>query len=568
MKMPAENKVAAKLNFVCRFGALLLLGFLFQEILLAQTSGSPVPVADSVRQADAVCGNCHQEIFRNYLDTFMANASGLARDRIFTGSFRHALSGIDYKISDENGALWLSYSRPDDPNVQGKHKLEYFLGSGHLGLTYLYSENGYFIESPIAYYANTKAFDMKPKLGGVHTLPPVMPMNSGCMRCHMSGVQREDAGTLNHFSGVPFLHAGITCESCHGNIASHIATAGKAAVVNPIKLDPERRDSVCISCHLEGDASIEHAGRSMLDYQPGDRISDYVSYFVYRDAQVMNRGVSEIEQLALSQCKRMSGDRMSCMSCHDPHYSPPPEKRAAFYRQKCLACHVEPKFAGEHFNATPDCTSCHMPKAAAENIPHIAWTDHRLRPRYSEHQISFDADAAPELIPFFKEKTDVRDLALAYYDVVAGGNTDENPRAWSLLTEVKQSHPEDVPVLVAWGYMAQSRGNIDQAMDAYRTVLKLDPLNLTATNNLAILLAKSGQFQEAEALWKKTFAINQTTEEPGINLASAQCKLGERDEAALTLKQVLFYNPDRKIARQKLTAIQVGQESCAPQSAK
>jgi predicted CXXCH cytochrome family protein len=550
--MPKTCKVALRLVILMLAGALL-----HSEAAEAQSS-----VAEPVRKVNAVCGNCHHEIFREYLETFMANASGVANDRIYKGSFQHEPSGVDYKIFEEDGSLWLSYLRPGDPDVQGKHKLEYFLGSGHLGLTYLYSLNEYFIESPIAYYANANAFDMKPGLTDFRALPPALPMTSGCMRCHMSGVQREDAGTLNHFSKTPFLQAGIACERCHGDTARHVATAGKAAVVNPMKLDAERRDSVCISCHLEGDTHIEHAGRRALDYKPGDRISDYVSYFVYASDKITSRGVSEIEELAQSQCKKMSGDKMSCMSCHDAHYSPPPEKRAQFYRQKCLSCHMEPRFAATHFSNTPDCTSCHMPKAKAEKMPHIAWTDHRLRKHYEEPAISFDADTASELVPFLKESADPRDLALAYYDVVAGGNIAESPRAWSLLSSIRQTHPQDVPVLAALGYLTQLKGNTEDAIEIYRQALKLDPLNLTATNNLAILLARSGRLKEAETLWKQTFEINETSEEPGINLASAQCMLGEKEASLLTLKRVLFYSPDEKIARQRLKDIESGKEAC------
>lgn len=117
---------------------------------------------------------------------------------------------------------------------------------------------------------------MKPGLADLRTLPSALPMTRGCMR-HMSGVQREGPGTRNHFKGLPFLHGGITCESCHGDANAHVMSSGKGPAINPVKLDPERRDSVCISCHLEGDSRIEHAGREVDDYKPGERIADYLS---------------------------------------------------------------------------------------------------------------------------------------------------------------------------------------------------------------------------------------------------------------------------------------------------
>jgi tetratricopeptide (TPR) repeat protein len=518
--------------------------------------------ATPVRQADAICSKCHQDIFRKYLETPMANASGLASDRIFTGSFHHAPSGIDYRISNKDGSLRLNYSRPGDPGVQGSQKLDYFLGSGHLGITYLYSVNGYFLESPVAYYADLKAYDMKPGLGSLTTMPPALPMTRGCMRCHMSGVQREDPGTRNHFKGLPFLHGGVTCESCHGDTSQHVSSSGKTLVVNPIKLDAERRDSVCISCHLEGDTRIEHGGRSVDDYKPGERITDYLSYFVYADDSMVSRGVSEVEEFGLSKCKKVSGDGMSCMSCHDSHYSPPPTEQATFYRKKCLACHADPKYATTHFNTNPDCTSCHMPKGKVEKVPHIAWTDHRIRQNPDQFG-GADSSTARELGPLLSEKTNPRDLALAYYDLVLGGNTSEKDRAWTLLLASRNSFPNDLPVLNALGYLAQSRGNNSQAMDLYREVLKLDPIDLTATNNLAILLARSGQLKDAQALWKKTFDLNEDVDEPGINLALVKCMLGEKDTAQQVLQRVLRYSPDHPIARRNLQAIQSGQNSCA-----
>jgi Flp pilus assembly protein TadD len=123
-------------------------------------------------------------------------------------------------------------------------------------------------------------------------------------------------------------------------------------------------------------------------------------------------------------------------------------------------------------------------------------------------------------------------------------------------------------VLTALGYLAQKKGSTEQAVDIYRDALKLNPLDPTVTNNLATLLARSGQLEEAETLWAKTFALNESTDEPGINLASAECMRGEKEAAKLTLKRVLFYSPDRKAARQKLRAIESGEEPCRPRGAK
>src|SRR5262249_8450567 len=141
--------------------------------------------------------------------------------------------------------------------------LEYFLGSGHLGVTYLYSVDRYLFESPVAWYAASRSYDMKPGLAEMKTNPPALPMQSSCLRCHMSAVRPSDTGTVNRYEDLAFLHTGVTCESCHGETNEHVRTKGKVRVVNPEHLDAERRDSVCISCHLEGDVTVERAGRSV-----------------------------------------------------------------------------------------------------------------------------------------------------------------------------------------------------------------------------------------------------------------------------------------------------------------
>ncbi len=552
-------------------GLLQAIVFLFACIFPAVTVGQQPsrPMVTPVREADAICGKCHGEILRSYLSTPMANASGLASERPILGSFYHTQSDTAYRISAEENSLWLSYQRPRDPSLKERHKLDYFLGSGHLGVTYLYSLDGYLLESPIAYYSNLNAYDMKPGLANSPTVPAALPMPPGCMRCHMSDVQREDPATRNHYQGLPFLHGGITCESCHGDTREHISTAGRAAVINPVKLDPERRDSICINCHLEGDTSVEHRGRLVADYKPGERIEDYVSYFVYSGPEMTSRGVSEIEELSVSKCKRASGDRMSCMSCHDPHYSPPAEARATFYRNKCLACHTQAKYLTAHYPNDPDCTRCHMPTGKAENIPHVAWTDHRIRQHPDQPTILQPVSAlqpAPansELISFLHENTSQRDLAIAYYNMFANGTYSAQERAWQLLLKVEVSEPSDPTVLADLGYLEQSKGKISEAMDFYQKALKLDPTDLPVVNNLGSLKAQSGQLKAAVILWEKAFKLNEDIESLGINLALAECRLGQLETAVNVLQRVLIYSPDSSTAKQRLRLLASGQETCS-----
>jgi len=86
---------------------------------------------------------------------------------------------------------------------------------------------------------------------------------------------------------------------------------------------------------------------------------------------------------------------------------------------------------------------------------------------------------------------------------------------------------------------------------------------VTATNNLAILLAKSGQLPRPKIFGQKTFDLNEDIDELGINLALAECMLRNKNAAQRVSQRVLLYSADQQIARRKTSAISSGQETCA-----
>jgi hypothetical protein len=542
------------------FGAALL-AFALSGAVPGIAQQPPVNVVTPVATADASCGQCHANILRSYLATPMANASGLAVERQKTGSLEHKLSGVKYRLFLEGAQLMLAYQDPKDPETTANRNLEYFLGSGHLGLTYLYSLNRYLFESPVAWYAASQGLDMKPGLESMTQAPPALPVQAECLRCHMSAVQHSDSGTINRYSGLPFLHAGITCESCHGDTRQHLATGGKGLVVNPSRLNARLRDSVCISCHLEGDISVQRAGHSALDFKPGDPISNYLAYFVYSGQGATKRGVSEVEQLSLSLCKRTSGDAMSCMSCHDPHYTPTgPREQAAFYRKKCLACHAGAAFATAHHAENPDCTGCHMKRTGAENIPHVAWTDHRIL-KYPETPAGTPSEAiagpaaGETLVPVFSPDTTRRDLALAYYNGLLEGNFELQQKAYEGLEAIKPELSGDQDALAALGILSEERGDYKQARELFQEVLKLDPRNLIAISNVGTLLAKSGDLQGAISLWRPAFERNEDVAGLAKNLAQVECIAGDSAAARATLEKTLKYSPGLVDVRQMLTRL-------------
>jgi predicted CXXCH cytochrome family protein len=510
------------------------------------------PLPTPVRDADAACARCHEKIYRTYLSTPMANASGLAAENLKTSTYVHKPSGVTYNITVVLERPMLTYRDQNQSTAAAGWPLSYFLGSGHLGVTYLYSIDNYLFESPVAWYAASQSYDMKPGLAETRERPPAIPMQSGCLRCHMSAVQASAPGTINRYQGLPFLHLGITCEACHGESRQHLSSGGKAGIVNPARLDADRRDSVCISCHLEGDVSVERAGHLALNYRPGESISTYLAYYIRRGASPTARGVSEVEQLSQSTCKRTSGDRMSCSSCHDPHLAPSPDERATYYRRRCLACHSQPEFAVSHHAENPDCTSCHMPRTGAENIPHVAWTDHRILRLPEAAKAQTHDGATDELTPIFSPGATKRDLAMAYYQVLLEGDRSVESSTAEQLMSLKDSIRSDREALDALGNLSAERGDRETAEEAFRRVLELDPVDLIALSNLGTLLAKQGKLADAIGLLGRAFDRNRDIPGLAMNLARVECMAGDGPAARSTLQSALVYSPDLEQLRRLL----------------
>ena len=97
-------------------------------------------------------------------------------------------------------------------------------------------------------------------------------------------------------------------------------------------------------------APATHQG---CELRSGGRSTAFARIFRFRVAGFIavrtQELVSQFEQMYVSACYRASAGKLSCISCHDPHELPTPDRRVAYYRNRCLQCHRE--------------TSCSLPVA-------------------------------------------------------------------------------------------------------------------------------------------------------------------------------------------------------------
>ena len=539
---------------------LFALGCAAQSLEPAQSSSAPAKVADrSGYVGNEACVRCHAAIYESYQKTAMAHASGPAIDALTPAEFTHKESGIHYRIYAQNERAWLSFDRPGDPEVQGRRELLYYIGSGRRGRSYLFETDGFLFESPVNWYANKQVWDMAPAYQNAREMPLNLPAYTSCLNCHVSGMQAPAKDTDNRYPTPPFLHNGVACERCHGPGTAH---ANGGEIINPAKLTPARRDEICMQCHLEGKVAIERPGRHVYEFRPGQELTDYVRYFMLTDSQASNLGaVSQVEALAESQCKKKSGDAMSCTSCHNPHQSPAPAERVAYYRTKCLACHAAP-FAAKHHAEQPNCLTCHMPASASSDVAHTEVTDHRIlrRPQIEAGllQDAGNRSSFPSLIPFPRTSTtevDPRDLALAWESLVESGMTAAEPQARSLLSKALKQSPDDPALLSALGYIKQRHGATEDARALYQKALAIDPDLVDATTNLAVIEARAGNMGNAKSLWQKAFEHAPARSSIGLNLARAYCAEGKVEEARNYTLRVLEFNPDQPTAKTLLKSL-------------
>ncbi len=521
--------------------------------------------AESGRGSDAACARCHREIYERCEKTPMANASGLARDGFIAADFEHAASGIHYRITEDQGRVWLSYERNDFARpLDGRQELRYFLGSGKRGRTYLFEQQGYWFEAPINWYAKKQVWDMTPHYLDAHEMPLTLPVDPGCLHCHASGVASALPDARNHYAGEPFAEGGITCAACHGDASAHLASGGKAPMQNLDALEPVRRDSVCLNCHLEGQAGVDRLGKQIEKFKPGDDLFDYTLFFVYRNENGSGgRATSQWEALLKSACKQKSGDKLTCTTCHDPHGSPAAGERVEFYRQRCLGCHNAAGFAERHHAENRDCTACHMARPPSNDIAHEQVTDHWIRKRVSQERLPLATSG--ELVTVGGMASDERDLGLAYAQMAVRGDKAAGERAMELLRRAETRSAgmrEDHDLHAQLGFLDQMSGKKDDAVREYRQALDGDAFDSLAAGDLAFIEAERHNAGEANRLWGDTFAHDPTQLKAGMNLAVMECAQGERDEALATLERVLVFSPDDGLARSFAAEIRAGRHEC------
>ena len=383
------------------------------------------------------------------------------------------------------------------------YRVDYVIGSGTHASGYIISLANHLFQSPVAYYRGKAAFGLAPGYETESDPDFTRPIKPGCIFCH-AGSFTPVAGTINEYGAQPFSHLAIGCSRCHGPADAHLHGPSPSNIVNPIRLDPASRDSVCEQCHLKGVARVPNPGKAFTDFVVGQPLER--TFTIYRDSmpsgqQPPFKVISHSEQLALSRMQTREWRRNVVRNLpRSPSRACVCRNRS--YRSKCLICHARTHFAVSHPSRSSNCIGCHMPKREANDGGHTVFTDHRIQ-RTPDHKPAAEPvgiepwrDPPPELAK--------RNLGIAL--IQAGAETRSWPQivsGYQMLTEVQHQFPGDCEMYNSIGNALSIGRKFSEAAIAFELAVRCDPKSSGEEANLGSAYAAS-ESKEAARIPSRT----------------------------------------------------------------
>jgi len=424
--------------------------------------------------------------------------------------------------------------------VSGEYPIAYVIGSGHRAFGYLVQIGDYLFQSPLTWQTQEKAWTMAPGYEDNPAPDFTRPVSFECLLCH-SGKVKPVQGTRNRYENPPVQEEGISCERCHGPGTQHAANPSRANIVNPARLAPDARDSVCEQCHLQGEARILNPGKSWDDFRPGTPLETTFTVFTGDSGDNSPlRVVSQAQQLRRSLCWRKSAQQLWCGTCHDPHSEP--KDKAAYYREKCLGCHGK-TLAQDHQAAKNDCTACHMAQRGTIDGAHAAFTDHQIR----RHPVKEELARKPALLVPWRpapEAWSVRNLGLAYLTVGAQQQSAELlAKAFPLIAEARQAFPQDGELIAGLGVYADLKGMYRKAAEIFELAIQQRPDDMASYQGAASAWMDAGYPDKAIRNLQAAIQADPADETSYVMLAEIYGKMNDIDEQNRVLDLYLKFRP-------------------------
>jgi hypothetical protein len=337
-----------------------------------------------------LCGDCHEKGKIGSAEFHVKEASILEQ---YVGSARcggcHTAQYAQWKLTPHAKMVRDPKKNPEallgdftkDPPFK-KEEIVYVLGS-RWTQRYVVKKNAkYLVKAPI-WSIPGKSWDKSYWMD--------KPWDQFCQGCHTTGFEMK---------GEPrFVELGIGCEACHGPGRSHADAKGMRPIINPARLDSDRREMICESCHTAGHDRTGQF-RFPMGYLPGKDLSYYYKGLIPKPGQ--DNETFQGDESYTDRRRQwvywidtfMNPRGLSCDICKNFR-----ERKTSAGIQKmsvsdhCLTCHggTWPKTSlhTKHLDKDVQCDSCHIPAIAPGGD------------KYSvhDHKFYFGKPAAKESVP-------------------------------------------------------------------------------------------------------------------------------------------------------------------------
>jgi hypothetical protein len=520
------------------------------------------------RVGSKTCGLCHQQIYQSYIRTDMGRSMTLASDEAHLAlapvrvSVAASTPDRFVDVFRQNGHLFQTeyQKEPDGSELfRVTRQLEYVIGSGMNGSTYLVADNGFLYQAPLSYFTKAQQWEWSPGYekedAGFNR-----PILAGCITCH-SGRANTTSSANGRFDRPPFEELSIGCENCHGPGQTHVLKRTRDSIINPARLPPRLAENICIRCHQSGDATVLQPGKDYSDFRPGEWLAKTLVILRRPGTTGNSEILDHYSAMTLSKCFMASKGSLTCTSCHDPHSRP--VDKAAWYRARCLSCHQK---ITAHPAPPADCIGCHMPQRGLRQFAHSALTDHRIIAREGEpypNTANQTTPEQPDLIyvnrpedPSLAAIPDV--MLLEAYRIVAPRFPDYGPRYLALLQKLQTSKSEDPALLSALGRHEMSLNTPDhdaQACDYFTRAVHHGASDPAIYQAWAEVLARSNRLPEAVDILKEGIDKAPWDETLYKYLAWRLIRLGRYQEAKQTIAGCVERFPQDDFMRHMLAQV-------------
>jgi hypothetical protein len=530
------------------------------------------------------CARCHIDIYNSFIKTEMGQSVSLPDGpsqleitqrpvTIQAEKFKRS-----YQVFRKGPELFQSeYEVGADAKeiFRATHKIEYVIGAGANGYSYVVKRGDYLFEAPLSYYSQSRAWELSPGYEFAD-YGFSRPIQTACIICH-SGLPEPVPQRNGLFKNPPFQEMAVACESCHGPGELHvkpllagILPKGKIDpnIVNPAHLPGWLADNICMKCHQGGDARVLQPGKQYSDFRPGTPLNNTVAILaVPFTTQLPPESplLQHYELMIMSKCYRASGGKLHCITCHDPHQHASPANAPAYYRRKCMTCHTDdscslPRKVRLQQHPADNCIGCHMPKENLKVISHSALTNHRIIayqgepfPEAAYHQttaqlpdlIHFDA------IPGSKASPPPMVLLQAYGQLM-GQHPVYRPKYLAILHRLERTEPDDPVVLSAAAREKLTKDTAEATVAARDDLARAIKLGSTEPSDYEVYadaLAQTGDIEGAIAVLKRGIAMDPYYSRFYKNLAMRYVAAKRYDDAFRIISQELDLFPEDSFMR-------------------